>query len=120
MADERAAVPRYPFGREHRLELEPEVAAIRAEGKLVRVEMPVGGETWLATRYEDIRTVLADPRFSRALANERGRPSLASEPLPAGSISALDPPDHTRVRRVAAGGSPYAGCVNSPNAPARW
>ncbi|MEU3721344.1 cytochrome P450 [Streptomyces sp. NPDC031705] len=103
MENETAVVPRYPFGKEHRLELEPEIAAIRAEGKLVRVEMPVGGEVWLATRYDDIRTVLADPRFSRALANEPGRPSLSSESLPAGSISALDAPDHTRVKRVAAG-----------------
>ncbi|MBW4722477.1 cytochrome P450 [Saccharothrix obliqua] len=91
----------YPFGEPARLDPEPEFATLRAERPVSRVRLPFGEEAWLATRYEDVRTVLGDPRFSRAAATGRDEPRLrpAAVGVP-GNIMALDPPDHTRLRRL--------------------
>jgi cytochrome P450 RapN len=92
----------YPFGPAERLELDPTYALLRDEEPLARIEMPYGGEAWLATRYADIRTVLADQRFSRA--ETRGRDVPRTGPLiqhdP--SILSMDPPEHTRLRKLVA------------------
>ncbi|HEX4222652.1 MAG TPA: cytochrome P450 [Pseudonocardiaceae bacterium] len=56
------------------------------------------------TRYEDVRVVLSDPRFTRALFYD-GAPCLVQPgDFSTGerSIVNLDPPDHSRLRRLAA------------------
>jgi cytochrome P450 len=63
--------------------------------------MPYGDEAWLVTRYADVRTVMSDPRFSRAAVRERDAPRVAPQ-LTDGGILAMDPPDHTRLRRLVA------------------
>ncbi len=77
---------------------------LRATEPMSRVVLPSGHEAWLVSRYEDVRTVLSDPRFSRNLFYP-GAPCLI-EPgdFSTGerSILNLDPPDHTRLRRLAA------------------
>ncbi|KPI16992.1 Camphor 5-monooxygenase [Actinobacteria bacterium OK074] len=93
-------VPAYPFRAPHRLDLDPELGDIRRSGKIVRVRMPVGGEAWLVTRYHDVKTVLADPRFSRARAIGMDRPRLSPEVLPASALISRDAADHQRVRRL--------------------
>jgi cytochrome P450 len=77
---------------------------LRINQPLSRVVLPSGHEAWLVTRYDDVRAVLSDPRFSRYLLYP-GAPCMV-EPgdFSTGerSILNLDPPDHTRVRRLAA------------------
>jgi cytochrome P450 RapN len=91
----------YPFGPIERLDLDPHYAQLR-EQPLVRVHMPYGGDAWLATRYDDIRTVLADPRFSRAETVgkdvPRTMPLIQHDP----SILGMDPPEHSRLRKLVA------------------
>ncbi|GLZ29811.1 cytochrome P450 [Lentzea sp. NBRC 105346] len=54
-------------------------------------------EALLVTKYEDVRTVLADPRFSReAFAG----PALFARERRSLALVASDPPDHTRRRRA--------------------
>lgn len=93
----------YPFGQAHALDLEPLYAHLRAEEPLSRVVLPHGGEAWLVTRFADARTVLGDPRFSRAatvgMDVPRVRPEIDAN---AASILNMDPPDHTRLRRLVA------------------
>ncbi|MFW6695337.1 cytochrome P450 [Streptomyces sp. MAR4 CNX-425] len=89
----------YPFGPYQRLDMHPNYARYRREEPVKRVTMPYGGEAWLATRYEDSKTVMADPRFSRAATIGKDVPrsrQAFEDPI----IVALDPPEHTRLRKL--------------------
>ncbi|MFE4518769.1 cytochrome P450 [Kitasatospora sp. NPDC056783] len=89
----------YPFGPTHRLDIDPELAAVCGRQPVLRVRLPFGGDGWLVTRHADVRTVLADPRFSRAEAVGDHVPRTVSAGLPRTSMLSMDPPDHTRLRR---------------------
>jgi cytochrome P450 len=82
--------PAFPFEEDLGADSAPEFARLRSAGPLVRVRLPDGHLAWLLLRRTDIKIVLTDPRFSRAAAARTG------EPGPLG----LDPPEHTRVRRL--------------------
>ena len=88
----------YPFNRPNSLGLAPEYADIRRSTGLARVQLPFGEQAWLATRYHDVRTVLADPRFSRAVAVDHDEPRMRAGRVTSGILS-MDPPDHSRLRR---------------------
>jgi cytochrome P450 len=91
----------YPFSLPDRLNLDPRYARLRADEPLIRVRLPYGEDAWLATRYQDVRTVLGDPRFSRAAAVGRDEPRSRPEPSGSGMLS-MDPPEHTRLRKLVA------------------
>ncbi|GIF25484.1 cytochrome P450 [Actinoplanes tereljensis] len=57
----------YPFTQPSALEPPAEWARLRDECPVSRVRMASGDETVLLTRYEDVRTLLADPRFTHNL-----------------------------------------------------
>ncbi|MFD9734942.1 cytochrome P450 [Umezawaea sp. NPDC059074] len=99
----RAEPVDYPFNRAEDLELDERYARARAGRKLVRVTMPYGEEGWLATRHEDVRIVLGDQRFSRAAAAAAGlaEPRTSPQTVGPGVILSMDPPEHSRVRRLA-------------------
>jgi nocardicin N-oxygenase len=92
----------YPFGDAGRLKLHPMYARLRAQPGLAKVQPPFGATAWLATRYEDVKKVLSDPRFSRAKAIGEDAPRLVAFLPPPDTLMAMDPPDHTRLRRVVA------------------
>ncbi|MFI9379931.1 cytochrome P450 [Kutzneria sp. NPDC052558] len=92
----------YPFPDVPALGLAPEYGQFRGTPGLPRLEMPYGGQAWLATRHADVKFVLADPRFSRAASAGRDTPRTMPMMEQADSILAMDPPNHTRVRRVVA------------------
>src|SRR5205823_14117418 len=92
----------YPFGPANRLELHPEYARLRREQPMARVVMPFGGEAWLVTRYGDARVVLSDPRFSRAATIGRDIPRTTPFVRPDGAILSMDPPEHSRLRKLVA------------------
>lgn len=89
----------FPFPRASRLDVEPEYRRLQADEPVSRIRFPYGEEAWLVTRYEDVRTVLTDPAFSRAESLQRDVPRVTEENF-TGGIVAMDPPDHTRVRSV--------------------
>jgi len=97
-ATSRAPLP-YPFGPADKLDLHPRYAELREDQPMARITMPYGGEAWLATRYEDIRKLLADPRFSRAATVGTDVPRLAP-PFGDPNILSMDPPEHTRLRTL--------------------
>jgi cytochrome P450 len=91
----------YPFNRSDSLDLDSRYAQLREAEPMSRVQLPYGDEAWLATRYEDARVVLGDPRFSRAESLRHDEPRTSPERDQVGGILAMDPPEHSRVRRLA-------------------
>ncbi|GGN36522.1 cytochrome P450 family protein [Streptomyces fuscichromogenes] len=77
-------------------------AALREAGPVHRIAGTDGLPAWLVTRYEDVRQALADPRFSldKANAEPGGYRGLALPPALDANLLNMDPPDHTRVRRL--------------------
>ncbi|MEB3367954.1 cytochrome P450 [Saccharopolyspora mangrovi] len=97
-----ATEPRtYPFNVAESLDLDPIYAQLREQEPLTRIKLPYGEQAWLASRYEDVKVVLGDPRFSRAECLRRDEPRLRPRQQ-SGGILSMDPPDHTRLRRLVA------------------
>jgi cytochrome P450 len=74
-----------------------------------RHRFPDGHLGWLVTGYAAGRAILADPRFSqrplRAVGgiDDGGFQEALSGPESAGDLLRIDPPDHTRLRRLQTG-----------------
>ena len=58
-------VPSYPFCLRDALSPPPEWAELRANEPVTSVRLPSGDQALLLTRYDDVRRVLSDPRFTR-------------------------------------------------------
>lgn len=100
MTDQKPAhAPPYPFQACPEPRVEPEYAKLRREQPISRVTLPYGGEAWLVTRYDDVRFVLSDSRFSRAESVRPGAPRFFEQPV-ADGLGYVDPPQHTAVRRL--------------------
>ncbi|PNG19431.1 cytochrome P450 family protein [Streptomyces cahuitamycinicus] len=77
-------------------------AQLRETGPVHRTTTPDGAPVWLVTRYEDVRAALADPRLSlnKANAHTTGRYQSSMPPELDAHLLNMDPPDHTRLRRL--------------------
>ncbi|MGW7519105.1 cytochrome P450 [Streptomyces sp. NPDC054796] len=77
---------------------------LRVEEPLSKVSLPDGTWAWLATRYADVRAILGDQRFS----SDTTRPGYPLSGMTGGApvdgaargFIRMDPPDHTRLRRM--------------------
>src|SRR3954454_16024651 len=84
----------------------PLFAQVRAAGPVHEVTLADGHPAWLVVGHEQARAALNDPRLSKdmhaALAHSG---EVVAEGLPGPALAhhmlALDPPDHTRLRRMA-------------------
>ncbi|MBB5918176.1 cytochrome P450 [Nocardia transvalensis] len=89
-----------------------EITRLRDARPVSPMVFPDGHEGWLVTGYDAVRKLLADTRFSSRLDigvvhtpyEVPGMP-VATEPSPQmpGMFIAMDPPDHTRLRRKLVG-----------------
>lgn len=102
--DQSDSLPQFPFVRPD--EGPPrEYEWLRKQGSLQKVQLPTGKTAWLASRYEDVRALLGDNRFSVDPRRE-GYPQLSVSRAVAAStegvlpITHTDQPDHTRLRRA--------------------
>ncbi|MFF3742547.1 cytochrome P450 family protein [Streptomyces kronopolitis] len=77
-------------------------AALREAGPVHRITGADGSPAWLVTRYDDVRSALADPRLSldKRHAGPGGYRGFALPPALDANLLNMDPPDHTRVRRL--------------------
>jgi cytochrome P450 len=83
----------------------PVFAAVRALGPVHAVTLADGHPAWLVVRYEEARAALNDPRFSKDMhAALASSPEVVAEGLPGPALArhmlVVDPPDHTRLRRL--------------------
>jgi cytochrome P450 len=75
-------------------------------GELPEIVLPSGDTARAVTGYQDVRLVLADPRFTRELHKVPGSPRMvrgADMSDDIHSILNMDPPRHTRIRRIVSG-----------------
>lgn len=77
---------------------------LQSEAPISRVQLPDGRQVWVLTRHEDVRAMLADPRFS----SDRRDPRHPSHIPYLGAdhrqqLIEMDPPEHTRLRRSVVG-----------------
>ncbi|MGB2949188.1 MAG: cytochrome P450 [Rhodococcus sp. (in: high G+C Gram-positive bacteria)] len=93
----------YPFERPSSMEIAPEYNSIQTGEAVAVVSMPSGDSAFLVTRYEDVKTVLGDRRFSRAATLAEGAPRLGPVPQNFPTLLNMDPPDHSRVRKMISG-----------------
>ncbi|MET8009338.1 cytochrome P450 [Streptomyces sp. NPDC005271] len=78
------------------------LAALREAGPVHRITGTDGRPAWLVTRYEDVRQALADPRLSLDKRNAApgNYSGFSLPPALDTNLLNMDPPDHTRVRRL--------------------
>jgi cytochrome P450 len=81
----------------------PHLAELRANQPVAEIGFADGSTGWLVTRYADVRQVLIDPRFSRAAAAGSTGSDTGIAIVATDSILGMDPPEHTRLRRLVAG-----------------
>ncbi|MRG97719.1 cytochrome P450 [Polyangium spumosum] len=80
--------------------------ALRKEAPISKVKLPSGATAWAVTRYEDIRTLLSDPRFSSSRRHP-GFPHLTPFVLPPLNprpfLIDMDGQEHAAARRAVVG-----------------
>ncbi|GLZ27983.1 cytochrome P450 [Lentzea sp. NBRC 105346] len=91
----------YPFGPQHRLDVDPLFAELRSSEPVTRVRMPHGGDAWLVTTYAEAKAVFGDDRrFGRAMTVGADVPRARPVIQASRSIHTMDPPEHTSLRRM--------------------
>ncbi|WP_405545906.1 cytochrome P450 [Streptomyces phaeochromogenes] len=75
---------------------------LRDSAPVHRVTGPDGSPAWLVTRYDDVREALANPLLSldKRHALPGGYKGFALPPALDANLLNMDPPDHTRIRRL--------------------
>jgi nocardicin N-oxygenase len=94
------AAPAFPSVPTQSLGPDPLLDVLRRSRGAFRIRAPYGGECWMVTAHDDVRFVQADPRFSRGAMIGRDVARTSPFPLAGESIIGMDPPDHTRIRRL--------------------
>lgn len=97
--------PSYPMERACPLDPPPEMAELRDHEALRRVRLWDGSTPWLVTRYEDVRAVLTDPRFSadnRTPGYPPTSPGMQKRRREMPNFISMDDPEHARYRRMLA------------------
>lgn len=75
---------------------------LRDSAPVHRITGPDGTPAWLVTRYDDVREALADPRLAldKRHASAGTYKGFSLPPALDANLLNMDPPDHTRVRRL--------------------
>lgn len=100
---EQTVLPAYPFVVHDDLTIDPAYRDLQQKGPF-KARLPFGEPIWIATRYEDVRRAYGDRRMGKTVGHGRDTPRL-HEMVHGSDTSRLDnmdPPHHTRIRRLAA------------------
>lgn len=106
LAELQRTLPSFPPPRDDPMSPPPVYTELRKANILGKVRLWDGKEAWLITRYEDVRAVLSDPRFSSDM-RLPGYPTVSAAMKVARgknrTFITMDPPDHTTQRRMLTG-----------------
>lgn len=97
-------VHQFPFPRKTPVDISPELDRLRTHEPVCRVRMATGDEAWLVTRYDDVRFVLDDPRFSMKEASSGNAAELMPMVKLFPGLFSLDGAEHARSRQLLARG----------------
>jgi cytochrome P450 len=93
----------YPFPFDHPAELPPQLAQLRREEPVCPVRLSDGATAFIATRHEDVREVLGDPRFLPRFPGVEVASEEISELAEITDLMFLkDGAEHARLRRLVA------------------
>ncbi|MFF2147531.1 cytochrome P450 [Kitasatospora sp. NPDC058190] len=94
----------FPLPRPGTMGPPEECARLRESCPMARVRLPMDATAWYATRYEDVRELLADPRLIRPTINDwPPRPGQTADDGPRlVTMAELDGPRHVALRRAVA------------------
>ncbi len=104
------ALPTGLFGPDYYQDPYPAFAWLRDNAPVHEFRFPVGDvRTWIVSRFEDVHALLGDSRFSNDAEAYASREFIDSgmvmgaDTVVSRILTVLDPPDHTRVRKLAMG-----------------
>ena len=96
--------PRFPFpAAPVPYDPAPKIRELNAKCPVNKVTLPNDVTAWLITGFNETRAVVTDQRYSRALVYTPGRAVYGVELMAAGTLNAMDPPEHSQYRKLVAG-----------------
>ena len=99
----QSEVPQFPFPPSAvPYDPGPEIRELMAKCPVNKVRLPDDSTAWLVTGFDEAREVMIDQRYSRALVFAPGRRVYGVEATLADAMIAMDPPEHTRLRKLVA------------------
>lgn len=105
-------LPREFIHRDDPFTVPPALIAAAERAPVTRATLSSGDPFWMVSRYEEARAVLSDPRFSAdrfryhprlKQLSEQAREQMRDEKAQAGLFINMDPPEHTRYRKLLTG-----------------
>ncbi len=108
----RSPLPPEFVRRDDPFTVPPALVAAAERGPVARAMLAGGDPFWLVSGYEEARAVLSDPRFSSDRfryhprfkeLSEEFREKLRDDKARAGSFINMDPPEHSRYRKLLTG-----------------
>ncbi|MBL3668052.1 cytochrome P450 [Streptomyces sp. M2CJ-2] len=106
MSSDMSSAPAYPMARGCPFSPPAEIGRLREEEPVARVRTWDGSLPWLVTRYDDVRAILSDPRFSSDPGRD-GYPvtsaGMKQQHKANPTFIAMDDPEHARHRRMITG-----------------
>lgn len=95
-------LPKYPIVEHVDLSMDPRYLELQHKGPF-KAQLPLGEPIWIATGYADVKTVYGDRRFGKAMGYGHDTPRMhgGAHGSDTSRLDNMDPPDHTRVRRLA-------------------